>query len=645
MASLRDVLPRPLHDGSNESSKAARTKNARDSEPVRRSASDQKVVGAAVQRGAGVSSVVPLPSGADGSADFSAIARTGENSNRVVHASYDAVVEKPRSQVDLARPSQDVIDDTTKRTKDALEPIVRGKVQASHVKNFRGSNDKRVAEFVRYTPANTNVAHNSGARQRIIKMVQAPVDPMEPPRFSRKKTPANPPSPPVPVLHSPPRKLSKEEAADWVIPPAISNWKNNRGYTIPLDKRLASDASSLQDNHINDKFATLAEAMYMAERNAREEVEKRAEIQRNVSLRAKEAKEKELRDLAARARSERAGISLAHIAVTADAGSQLQEGDPPTDSTQVEGGPNIHVLLQEESPPALRNGSSKEPARAEKPARRSRFEDVRVANSRLSVADEFDDAENDDVKRRDAIREDRKREREREMRIRDARGDDSNRPLLKKSKLTRDRDRDLSERVALGQSVADAGPGEVMYDQRLFNQAGTHTGFTAGFGGEDTDILYDKPLFSGASASKFQYHPRAAANVLSVEDNEDNRDLGDVSRYRADRALGGDATRRQRGSAVDDAGYGRQSAKVDDSRPVERSRVPRSTLVEFERDYTADGGDAASDPFGLNDMLGRMSETRSGVGDRKMDRALNARHGTRNNNVGLSRFKKQEGTD
>ena len=29
--------------------------------------------------------------------------------------------------------------------------------------------------------------------------------------------------------------------ADWKIPPCVSNWKNAKGYTIPLDKRLAAD--------------------------------------------------------------------------------------------------------------------------------------------------------------------------------------------------------------------------------------------------------------------------------------------------------------------------------------------------------------------------------------------------------------------
>ena len=49
-------------------------------------------------------------------------------------------------------------------------------------------------------------AFNSGAKQRIIRMVEAQVDPMEPPKFkTNKKIPRGPPSPPAPVMHSPSR--------------------------------------------------------------------------------------------------------------------------------------------------------------------------------------------------------------------------------------------------------------------------------------------------------------------------------------------------------------------------------------------------------------------------------------------------------
>jgi SNW domain-containing protein 1 len=139
-------------------------------------------------------------------------------------------------------------------------------------------------------------------------MVDMPVDPMEPPKHQHKKVPRAPGSPPPPVLHSPPRKVTAKEQADWVIPPCISNWKNAKGYTIPLEKRLAADGRGLQEVKINDGFAKLAEALALANRHSQEEVRQRALMQQRVAQKEKEAKEQSLRVLAQRARDERAGV-------------------------------------------------------------------------------------------------------------------------------------------------------------------------------------------------------------------------------------------------------------------------------------------------------------------------------------------------
>ena len=62
-------------------------------------------------------------------------------------------------------------------------------------------------------------------------------------------------------MHSPTRKVTVKEQQDWKVPPCISNWKNAKGYTIPLDKRLAADGRGLQQNHINENFSKLAEVI------------------------------------------------------------------------------------------------------------------------------------------------------------------------------------------------------------------------------------------------------------------------------------------------------------------------------------------------------------------------------------------------
>ncbi|MCI44191.1 SNW domain-containing protein, partial [Trifolium medium] len=91
------------------------------------------------------------------------------------------------------------------------------------------------------------------------------------------------------------------------MPPCISNWKNPKGYTIPLDKRLAADGRGLQEVQINDNFAKLSEALYVGEQKAREAVAMRSKVQKEMLLKEKERKEQELRALAQKAQSERIG--------------------------------------------------------------------------------------------------------------------------------------------------------------------------------------------------------------------------------------------------------------------------------------------------------------------------------------------------
>ncbi|KAL1787390.1 SNW domain-containing protein 1 isoform X2 [Sigmodon hispidus] len=109
-------------------------------------------------------------------------------------------------------------------------------------------------------------------------------------------------------MHSPSRKMTVKEQQEWKIPPCISNWKNAKGYTIPLDKPLAADGRGLQTVHINENFAKLAEALYIADRKAREAVEMRAQVERKMAQKEKEKHEEKLREMAQKARERRAGI-------------------------------------------------------------------------------------------------------------------------------------------------------------------------------------------------------------------------------------------------------------------------------------------------------------------------------------------------
>merc|ERR1712168_577391 len=246
----------------------------------------------------------------DGKVKYDALVKQGHGKDRVVHSKFSDLVPKEildENDASLNRPDQDKVDEVTQATREALEKLTNDKIAASMPGQC--AKKQNPAQYIRYTPSEQGVGFAGGAKQRIIRMVEVQVDPMEPPRFrTNKKIPRGPPSPPAPVMHSPTRKLTQKEQLEWRIPPAISNWKNPKGYTIPLDKRLAADGRGLQSTHINENFAKLAESLYIADRKAREAVEMRAQVEKKMANKEKEGKEKELRALAKMARDKRAGI-------------------------------------------------------------------------------------------------------------------------------------------------------------------------------------------------------------------------------------------------------------------------------------------------------------------------------------------------
>ena len=68
-------------------------------------------------------------------------------------------------------------------------------------------------------------------------------------------------------------------------------------------------------------------------------------------------------------------------------------------------------------------------------------------------------------KERDDIRQERHKERARQRNIERAAPE-------RQSKLNRERERDISEQIALGLPAKSSATGEGLFDQRLFNQAG-----------------------------------------------------------------------------------------------------------------------------------------------------------------------------
>lgn len=410
------------------------------------------------KKGSSTSNALAVQVKADGKVQYDAIARQGHADNRIIHTSFkDLIPLRQRAdagEIDLSRPDKETVAATTERTKNTLAALVSGAVSAQKPKNVNVG-QRKDPTFVRYTPAN-QMGDNSKKQDRIMKIVEYQKDPMEPPKFKAKKIPRGPPSPPPPVMHSPPRKLTAEDQEMWKIPPPVSNWKNPKGFTVPLDKRLAADGRGLQDITINDKHAQFAEAVKMAERHAREEVQQRAKMQHRLAEKEKLQQEDNLRALAQQARADRASA-----------------------------------------------GRKRRDSRDSRGSRDSRSR----SRSRSYSDSESDrsDSEDSEVREREKARREKLKEEERKFR--------QNRMGAERRMqvMAREQDRDISEKIALGLAKPTQSK-ETMYDSRLFNQ---QSGFNSGI---NEDNPYDKPLFAAQDGINSIYRPRA--NVDDDDDPE-----------------------------------------------------------------------------------------------------------------------------
>ena len=205
--------------------------------------------------------------------------------------------------------------------------------------------------------------------------------------------------------------------------------------------------------HINDNFAKFSEALFVADRHAREEVRQRSLMQQKLAEKEKAQKEENLRLLAQRAREERAGI-------------------------------------------APRATDTSKPS-AERTAAMQASLGAYGSDSESDSEPSEEEGDEEAAKVRDQMRAEKRREREREMRM-------SNMGTEQRAKmLARQQNRDISEKIALGLAKPTLSK-ESMLDSRLFNQES----LSGNFADDDAYNLYDRPLFHGSSAAAAIYKAR-----------------------------------------------------------------------------------------------------------------------------------------
>ncbi len=184
----------------------------------------------------------------------------------------------------------------------------------------------------------------------------------------------------------------------------------------------------------------------VAERHMRSEIEARAAMAKKLQRLQKEHTEEELRQLAAAAAS---NVSTLHE-------REIHGYDE-----------SLHYNVKEEADAAVRRPSTPDASHSLSPSH--------------SIHDHSDD---EGRVERDRIRRERQRELAREMRL------EARKQERGTSSLLRDRERDVSEKIALGQTTGSKPSHDGMYDSRLFNQ---DAGLTSGFGGDDSYGVYDRP--------------------------------------------------------------------------------------------------------------------------------------------------------
>lgn len=251
--------------------------------------------------------------------------------------------------------------------------------------------------------------------------------------------------------------------------------------------------------------------------------------------------------LAQRARDERAGFA----APSTSAGASRVSGAPGT--AAVGYGTDDEEEDQEIAPRA-RRGSGTPVGGA--------------AGGADTEGEEEDESETEEdraaARERAIMRKERQQERERELRM-------SNMGTEQRARvLARAQNRDISEKVALGLAKPTLSK-ESMMDSRLFNQEQ----LSGSFGDDDSYNLYDRPLFSGASAAAAIY--------------QRGRGTGDE-----DDGIAGTAEGIESSMKNDRFGLGQSRFEGADLQDV------KDGPVQFEKDTQQFG---TADPFGVNAFL------------------------------------------
>jgi SNW domain-containing protein 1 len=402
-------------------------------------------------------------------------------------AKYQGLMNKKSNNpiVDLSKPGDDVLAKTQIETQSALEKILNGKIRSTSIKGPVDTS-KQQSKYIRYTPSQQGIKDNySNGNQRLICITESAKDPLDPVKSKHKKIPRDSAAELLTVQRSPPRKLTLKDQQDWKIPPCISNSKNSKGFTIPLHMRLAADGRNLREHIVNEKFSKFSDSLYTVEKQSRLDIEERNKITESIKMVDTIKKEMELKEAAQEARLKKMSLAVSNIS-------------------------SVKTTKTEDT-------------------------DIFLGKRRKNDDLEAEMAE------RNNLRNLRKKEIERDRKYEIA--------AKKNKNFKKDEERDISEKIALGQ--AQPTMRDSMVDARLYNQT---AGLESGFKDEDDYDLYEKPLFVDRSNATIYKNTKVGSSIDDEACDEkaaDSKKLMDKIYQRGKMFEGADISKAQGGKPIE----------------------------------------------------------------------------------------------
>ncbi|KAG7194096.1 mRNA splicing protein [Scheffersomyces spartinae] len=234
----------------------------------------------------------------DGSINYNAtLATVNADPHQRVQATYDDTVSLkarfPRlkhsfPRYDLATCPDDTLKQCVIDTQRTIDAILKQKLGHTAVDN-------------------DTATLSSGTNEILVSTYRE--DPLLPPKFRlRKNRHSGSPSVPAPILKKTSEaNITKEDRDKWRIPAAISNWKNNQGFTISIDKRMQAahggeGSSSAEDVNFT-KFSQVSMALQQAETEAREELNQKRDLMKQLEEKKQRERELQLKALAEESRT------------------------------------------------------------------------------------------------------------------------------------------------------------------------------------------------------------------------------------------------------------------------------------------------------------------------------------------------------